>query len=112
MQTTSQLWILLAFNINRDYIAANLCINRFDRISVCKGSCYLEDRLSKNNQKPEQYPDLKQKEITLFCQLMPALRREIPELSLLPCYFARDDRRFSSPFLQSIFHPPSTTVEV
>jgi len=67
-QSTSQLWTIIAFKINQYYIAANLCINRFEAIPVCKGYCYLENQLNKDQKKQQKLPDLKIKEINLFCQ--------------------------------------------
>lgn len=67
IQSCSQLWVMASFYLNRDYIAENMCVNRFDAIPICKGQCYLEKELQKNEQKQEQhFPDLKQKEIQLF----------------------------------------------
>ncbi|MBE8721891.1 hypothetical protein [Sphingobacterium pedocola] len=45
MQSTSSIWIYMGFQLNRDYIAGQLCINRFETIPVCNGSCYLEERI-------------------------------------------------------------------
>ncbi|WP_396191795.1 hypothetical protein [Flavobacterium sp.] len=47
IQSTKSLWIITSFQINRDYIASNLCINRFDKIPTCKGQCFLNNELSK-----------------------------------------------------------------
>ncbi|WP_103727050.1 hypothetical protein [Flavobacterium croceum] len=47
IQSTKSLWIITSFQINRDYIASNLCINRFDKIPTCKGQCFLINELSK-----------------------------------------------------------------
>jgi len=47
LQSTKSLWIITSFQINRDYIASNLCINRFDKIPTCKGQCFLNNELSK-----------------------------------------------------------------
>lgn len=46
-QITKSFWIISSFHINRDYIAKNICINRFDKIPTCKGQCYLDSELSK-----------------------------------------------------------------
>ncbi len=46
-QSTQSLWIITSFELNRDYIAKNLCINRFDKIPVCKGQCFLNKELNK-----------------------------------------------------------------
>lgn len=66
MQALSSLIILAAFHLNRDYISDNLCINRFDAIPLCKGSCYLEKQLSDNEQQQQDQHDLKLKETSLF----------------------------------------------
>ncbi len=47
LQSTKGLWIVTSFHLNRDFIAENLCINRFDKIPVCKGQCFLNDQLDK-----------------------------------------------------------------
>ena len=47
IQTTKSLWIITSFQINREYIASNLCINRFDKIPTCKGQCFLTKELNK-----------------------------------------------------------------
>lgn len=47
IQITKSFWIISSFHINRDYIAKNICINRFDKIPTCKGQCYLDNELSK-----------------------------------------------------------------
>ena len=65
-QALSGLMILAAFHLNRDYISKNLCVNRFDAIPVCKGACYLEKQLSENEQRQQDEPELKWKEIALF----------------------------------------------
>ncbi|MGN7785968.1 hypothetical protein ACTJIJ_15675 [Niabella sp. 22666] len=65
-QALSGLVILAAFHLNRDYISDNLCINRFDAIPLCKGSCYLEKQLSENEQHQQDLPELKLKETFLF----------------------------------------------
>jgi len=108
VQCTSQLWIMVAFKINQDFIAANLCINRFDAIPVCKGSCYLEDQLNQEQKQQQKLPDLKNKEINIFCQgssgdfLNPASAlKEIIEFPFHTTSFITSD------YLRSIFHPPS-----
>lgn len=66
-QSFSQLWVMTSFYINREYIAENICINRFEAIPVCKGQCYLDDKLKETENKQEQQlPDVKQNQIQLF----------------------------------------------
>lgn len=108
IQSTSQLWILAAFKINQRYIAANLCVNRFEAIPVCKGSCYLEEQLNKNQEQQQKLPDLKNKEINLFCQ-------DIQHTPTVQVGHSGDAITFSPPHsgfvasghLHSVFRPPS-----
>jgi len=65
-QSTSKLWILGAFYLNRDYIANTVCVNRFEAIPICKGQCYLDKELKENEKQEQNFPDLKQKEVPLF----------------------------------------------
>lgn len=46
-QITKSIWTITSFQINREYIASNLCINRFDKIPTCKGQCFLTKELNK-----------------------------------------------------------------
>ena len=111
VQATSQLFILGVFELNRNYIAANLCINRFESIPVCKGSCVLEKQLKENEQKQEKLPDLKTKEINLYCQVDSLT---IPSRALLlnlkPTYLFLNISFISSEHLSSVFRPPSVIV--
>ena len=54
LQTFSRLWVLLDFEINKSYIAENLCVNRATPGSCCKGKCYLKKELNRdqNQQQP------------------------------------------------------------
>lgn len=62
----SGLWVLTSFYINRAYIETNICINRFDKIPLCKGSCYLEKTLTENEKKQQEQPTLKMGQVVLF----------------------------------------------
>jgi hypothetical protein len=33
------------YNLFEDYIAGNLCVNRYDENSTCKGKCFLEKQI-------------------------------------------------------------------
>jgi hypothetical protein len=111
VQCTSQLWIMLSFKINRDYIAANLCINRFAAIPVCKGSCFLEKQLNEDQKQQQKFPDLKQKEINLFCQDNQA--ETVSQTLLLSSnisYPSHNAAIGSSAYLRAVFRPPSSIV--
>ena len=39
-----------SFKANQDYIANHLCINRFDEIPTCKGSCFLQQAINEDHE--------------------------------------------------------------
>lgn len=106
-QSTSSLWIVSSFYINRNYIAKELCINRFDTVPVCKGVCYLEKKIAESDKKEQKTHSVKEKEIQLF--LSPAIafayQLTAPMESPKSIAVKRNDA-VKSTFLYSIFHPP------
>lgn len=102
---------MAAFKINQDYIAANLCINRFEAIPVCKGSCYLEDKLNQDQKQQQKFPDLKTKEINLFCQNNSIeLHTKAIIFNSYISYPTFNTSFISSAYLCSVFRPPSLAV--
>lgn len=111
VQSTSQLWIWATFEIYRDYISANLCINRFDAIPVCKGSCFFEKQLNENEKQQQKLPDVKTKEINLICQNQPdALPQQTLAVEKKSSYPTYNIIFISSEHLRSVFKPPSVVV--
>ena len=107
LHTTSELWIVVSFQINRDYIAKNLCVNRFDNIPLCKGSCYLQKQLSNNENEQKKLPDLKTKEIVLFCQSIYTripVRRQFFEKHIR--FISRQQTLGESSYSKLVFRPP------
>ncbi len=106
VQSTSKLWVIGSFYLNREFIAENICINRFDAIPVCKGQCYLKKELKQSDTRDEKLPDVKIKDIQLFCQQKSLLENAIysePEQIQNPNYCINF---YSSNFSSSVFHPP------
>ena len=106
MQTTNQLWILATFYLNRDYIAANICINRFDKMPVCKGSCYLEKKINENKQQQDKSPDIKTNITTLFCETNSVALPSITHTVIPQKYSSYKNSFHQSQYLQSVFRPP------
>lgn len=52
-QTFSKWFVVLSFNLNRDYIAKNLCENRSRPVLKCNGNCVLMKKM-KAEEKQEQ----------------------------------------------------------
>ena len=106
-QSTCNFWIIISFYANRDYIAENICINRFDQIPVCKGQCFLDEKLQESEKQEQKLPNLKVKEVQLFCEIatydctkIPSFFKEYPKPAIVPDFTLI--KRLST----SIFHPP------
>lgn len=65
-QSTKGLWIVTSFHINRNYIAENLCINRFDKIPVCKGQCFLNQQLDQDQKENKNNLTSAEKEVVFI----------------------------------------------
>jgi hypothetical protein len=54
-QTFSKWCLILEYQVNRDFIAKNLCVNRSTPLSCCKGKCYLHKKMA-NDESSQQAP--------------------------------------------------------
>lgn len=105
-QSTSSIWIIASFYINQDYIAKNICINRFDLIPVCKGKCFLQKELSSDSEK-QQFPKIKKQETQpLFYQTATYQNLLNPSLVSHPIYPRYNSKFLISDLIFSVFHPP------
>ncbi|MCO6495626.1 MAG: hypothetical protein J5I91_08120 [Bacteroidetes bacterium] len=108
LQSTSQIWIIASFYIQREYIAKTLCENRLNKDSDCDGKCYLNHELKENEkQQEQQFPDLKVREIQLFSDNFNFLSlfelqndSDSQTLSIPDCIGICTEIKFS------VFHPP------
>lgn len=107
LQSFSSLFILANFYLNRADIIQNLCVNRFDKVKLCKGKCYLEKDLKQNEKQQEKFPDLKLKEINLYYPSV-SIENDFSDSAflLLSKVFIVEQNHYSSTYLTSIFHPP------
>lgn len=106
LQSLSSLYLCLSFYLNRDYIAKNICVNRFDRMPVCKGQCYLAKVMSEQEKQEKKFPDLKQKEIQFFSEEAPLLTTSVILETLTAKTPIPGSPSYSSNFYASVFHPP------
>ncbi len=98
------------FKINQEYIADNLCINRFDLIPVCKGACYLEDQLNSNGEQQQKMPDLKSAEVFLFCESFDIKNIHPYNTTESRVYPELSDVFISSDYIHAVFHPPALII--
>lgn len=105
-QSTSSLWVITSFYIQREYISQNLCVNRFEAISVCKGQCFLTKQINENQCKEQSKSVIKQQEVQLFFQEFKSAL--LPKLDCFEIFklFPLKDKSPMRDFIFSIFHPP------
>jgi len=106
-QAFSNWFILAAFRLERDYIAKNLCENRYRPKMHCNGNCVLMKRLRQEEKKEQNAPSSLKIEIqvlssrSFFASIDPV---NVPDCRYYTAVFNTGkpvDRSFS------FFHPPA-----
>lgn len=117
VQCTAQIAVLGLFELNKRYIAANLCENRAKPQLNCCGKCYLGKQLNKagEDETPNGNPPVKTVKTEVPPCIMPfqpqpaVLAFEAPvEGSRTPVIGQFHDRLCAA----AIFHPPATGTVV
>jgi hypothetical protein len=105
LQPASKLLILAHYELNREFIAQNLCENRSKPMLHCNGKCHLKKQLQKEDRKETPFAGLKEK---------PALQFFAQKKVTLFFYVFADEaeQHFNYLFrnykteLNTVFHPP------
>ncbi|PPL01036.1 hypothetical protein [Parapedobacter indicus] len=106
-QSLSALWVTAGFYANRDFIAKNQCESRFVLNSSCKGQCVLMKKLKEQQEKEQQQPDLKLKEIVLFSQVTESFGiGEYTGFERTVRYHPQPEPHYLFRMEHAIFHPP------
>jgi hypothetical protein len=105
-QNTGSIWIIGDFYINRDYIAKNVCINRFDSVPICNGKCYLDIKLKANDKEQQQFPTVTYKEVQLFFESPLEFLFRTMHFVIKKKYPVLLAGSQKSNFIFSIYHPP------
>jgi hypothetical protein len=106
-QSSRQVWVMVSFYWNQAYIAENLCVNRFEAITVCGGKCYLIKKLGETEDAPSSAQVTSpSQEITWFSPEVPfalsPLTAETPVFLLIPYVGPTVPLKPTG----SVFHPP------
>jgi len=107
-QETSSFWVVTSFYINQEFIANNLCINRFEAVPTCNGKCVLANELSVEAEKEQQIPNIKNKEIQPLFHIV----RNLKEYIISTQYHAQPEYPEYKPNLNlsqlvfPVFQPP------
>lgn len=101
--------VVMEYNLNKDFIAKNLCINKARPKMHCNGKCQMMKRLAEEEkQNPGENntsSKIKNQDIVLSDEVFKPALPSMPELKIS----YNEDRplpRFNSP-VASIFHPPA-----
>ncbi|SMP33949.1 hypothetical protein [Flavobacterium hercynium] len=105
-QNAGSIWIIGDFYINRDYIAKNVCINRFDAVPICNGKCYLDNKLKANDKQEQKFPTVTYKEVQLFFESPFEFSFTTIRFAILKKYPVLLAGSQKSDFIFSIYHPP------
>ena len=96
------------FHLNQAYIASELCINRNEPASCCKGKCVLTKQLKDNNDKEKETPakrlsdNLEQK---FVLEPIDFLNKEL--ICITKSSKIRGDQfLYTHDYIARVFHPP------
>jgi len=105
-QSTNKLWIMVSFYVQQDYIAKNICVNRFDLIPICAGQCFLTNQLKKSDKQEQNIPDIKLKDTHLFFMIAFNFTLNFAETSISARTLDFQPKRHLNTSIGSVFHPP------
>jgi hypothetical protein len=101
----STLFIFAGFQLNRDYIAANLCVNRNKPWLHCNGKCYFMRKIKQQQEKEKSQERQSQK--NLFQDALFGQKAETKFYTSVMQAFPAFDRRINLPIVyHPIYQPP------
>ena len=107
LPVANRISILVNFQLNRETIAAILCIKKEEPITVCGGKCYLAEKLNEtgDNQDAPARQSKEQKPLTVYFEKS-AEEELTPPTDLQANFEFYIDSLFTQVQLSDIFHPP------
>lgn len=109
IQSSGYLFVVLAFQVNKNYVATTLCEKRFERNSCCKGKCYLNKQIKKEQKNQEKYPDLKNEEVSFFVSPLVYLNQPLfTNIASNQHFFCYNFSGKLSDYSTLVFRPPNS----
>jgi hypothetical protein len=107
-QSLVKLGILTWYEINKEYVASNLCENRNKPQLHCNGKCYLKKQLNKANNNSDTHKSVSTERTDLLECVLPE-SFSLPHLFKFsqPVALALYCNGYSYAFASFVFHPPS-----
>jgi hypothetical protein len=104
IQSISKLVIVLNYQINKDFISKNLCVNRDEPDSCCHGKCELKKQLDEDEKRQNDATTNKDKfEKEQLCQ---AWRSNFFNANVKADLIITSQTQKPLQFFNSVFHPP------
>ncbi|HZY35658.1 MAG TPA: hypothetical protein VFE53_03355 [Mucilaginibacter sp.] len=101
----STLFIFAGFELNRDYIATHLCINRDKPLLHCNGKCYFMRKIKQEREKEKSQERQSQK--NLFQDALFGRKAETKFYTRVLQEFPTPDRHTNLPIVdRPIYQPP------
>ena len=107
-QTCSRYLVILNYEMNKDYIAKNLCENRNKPCCCCHGKCFLKKQLAKADKEQSPSSDNSQKdrnEVLFFAEEKTTSAVKFFE-TIKRNYFLLNNSFSPQNLYGSVFHPP------
>jgi hypothetical protein len=105
-QTFSRFFIIMDYELNKDYIAKNLCVNRNKPMMHCNGKCHMMKKMQQEEKKDQENPERKME------NKFESISFRIEDLLIIPPYiitsvtFPVFRENIHTDFSSSYFHPP------
>jgi hypothetical protein len=109
-QSFSKLFVVIEYNLNKDYIAKNLCINKAKLKLHCNGKCQMMKRLAeeeKQNSSNNNSSKIKIQELVFSNEMNEPI---LPVVTYITLSYNEEPPllKHNAP-VSSIFHPPAFT---
>lgn len=107
LQTFSKWCVILEYQLNKDYIAKNLCVNRAKPSCCCHGKCYLTKKMTSDEsqqQAPGKGGQKDESPLQVYVQLNNLPLRHVRVIN--PINQTRYLVSLSQELILSVFHPP------
>ncbi len=87
-----------------------MCVNRMDKIPVCKGQCVLDKNLKQADNNEENLPDLTIKVVNDYVHVATTITFSTPAQTLFNLVKKEDFAFIPERFNSDIFHPPTYSI--
>ncbi|MCW8310426.1 hypothetical protein ACR78Z_19365 [Sphingobacterium thalpophilum] len=108
LQSFSTVWLWTIFELNRDYIARNECINRFNEKALsCRGQCILMKKMREHEEKEQKNLETRIIDVVFINnQLNFTFETSVFDEVALSFSFPEMKENYAYRPIFSIFHPP------